>query len=300
MGLEARYRDAFSKSQKERGQELYEGQSVSYIQGSDSSVSAEVSDGSNIREVSLECSNKELQISCDCQEILNKPCEHIWASLLASENLKLLKDGSKRGVRLHGTAASKKPILKKASKKAVFAPSITTHPNTDSEAIVDKDILYVINKSKSSWFDSWCIEFYWRPLNELGPIKPYTPDVNNAGLELSDKAIFQELGSYSPSVLLKDPTKILRVLGTLFEEQKLYTRLDSTQFKFAKVKEKVEEEIDWQIELNSDGYEINGLCNGEPLRNICALSSSVLLLPRTLVLNNFQVLDHLQAYQEPF
>ena len=295
MGLESRYKDSFSKSQKEKGSELYTKKAVSYIQGNDNSVNAEVSAGSECYEVLLKCTDKELKIFCDCHSVHNKPCEHIWASLLAAENLFLLKDGAKRGVRLSGTAASKNRKHKNTPPISVIPVEPLSLPASNLYTefnIADKEILYVVNKSRSNWFESCFIEFFWRPINHTSPIKPYTPDVLMTGLSSVDKSIIKEISKSSQStsngMLLKNIQHLKALLESIFETERLYTRVDSTQFKFAKVKQCLKEDIDWEIVLNSEGYEIKGFCNSEPITQFIALGDNVILLPRVLIFNDKQ------------
>lgn len=303
MGLESRYRDSFSKSQKGKGCELFEQRAVSYIQGNDSSVDAEVIDGDELYEVTLNCPNNELKINCGCTPTSNKPCEHIWASLLASENLELLKNGSKRGSRLFATAASKKSIPKRKIQNdipvLIYSPLSST-TQSKNEDIVDKEILFVVNKSRSNWLESCYLEFYWRPINQTGPIKPYSPDSINTGVSQNEKSILGKVSKLSSSlsqgVTIKLTPSFLAVIESIYEAQRLYTRTDSSQFKFAKVKERVEEDIDWKIKLNSEGYELTGLCNNEPLENLCVISDGFILLPRTLVMSNIEIYKPLFTY----
>ena len=285
MGLETRYRESFSKSLKEAGSILFSNGSVTYIQGSESSVTAEVTDGAELYEVHLNCPDKQLKIKCDCHSTQNKPCEHIWAVLLSAEKLKLLKNGSKRGARLAGTAAAQK--AKKKPNSSVVNQSFSPIPITSSEAYVDKELLYVVNQSKSNWLHSLCLELFWRPKNKKGPVKPYSADYQNEGLSSDDKNILFELKSisdqFSSEIILKESEYLYKPIHSAFTKGTLFTRENSSDYKFAKVKENLESEIEWDFSLSTEGYEISAQCYGESLKNFFYVSSNFIFLKRAIV-----------------
>ena len=301
MGLESRYKDSFSKSLKEKGQSLYSNKSVTYIQGNESKVQAEVSSESEIYEVDLNCPQKELFINCNCTNKKHSPCEHIWAVLLASDSLKLLKNAFKRGARLHGTAAAKKERVKPVKAETFYpltSPEFSNNLSTESE--VNKQILYVVNKSLSKPFHYLTIEFFWRPLNEIKPIKPYQPELSDSSISTSDREIINKLKQYSDysgnSFKVKANDNLYAVIKKLFDSGLLYTRENSSHFKFAKVKEESSASINWSFSLNTEGYEISGSCLDEPFQNFYYICDSFLLLPRNLVNDDFSSSKNLCEY----
>lgn len=289
MGLESRYKESFSKSQKDIGEGLYLSSSVTYIQGNESSVSAEVAAAGDLFEVVLKCPQKELKLHCDCLVSQNAPCEHSWAVLLASDRLNLLKNAYKRGARLFGTAAAKKELAKPVKTEKhlpLYFKQNSAQPAVSHE-VVDKHILYVINKKQSKPFHHISIELFWRPLNDLKPIKPYLPDLSDTSISEFDQRIVSSLltcaRSSGSSLIASDSEALAECILNIFRAGTLYTREDSGQFKFAKVKDELSAEIEWTFSLSPDGYEINANCFEQSLKSFYYVSQTLLILPRAIV-----------------
>ena len=69
MALESKYKDAFSKSQRDLGFKLFSQNAMQRIQGNDQGLTAEISDVENFYEVTLSCFQKELKIRCECSKM---------------------------------------------------------------------------------------------------------------------------------------------------------------------------------------------------------------------------------------
>ena len=259
MGLEQRYREVFSKSLQDSGNSLFSNNSIKYIQGCDVNLSAELEEDQSLFEIELNVKNQELLTSCTCNPVPNKPCQHIWAVLLQADSRSLLKNGSKRGVRMKGTAAAKAK-QKTHSKIAQIqtSTSIQFSPSLSSENEAEKEVLFVINGSNSEWFKYLCIEFYWRPLNSKGSIKPYHYVGVDSDIAPFEMQIFSSLNAMNLSITdqVKIPfsESVLSFLNSLISEGKLFSRSNSKDFKFAKIKDFEATSINIDIRLSEEGY----------------------------------------------
>ena len=91
MGLESRYRAAFSKSDREKGETLTG--AVTVFEGSADRLVCEIKDNSGLYEVILECNGSNAEFLCECTGIKNKTCQHLWAAVLNADKYKLFKNG---------------------------------------------------------------------------------------------------------------------------------------------------------------------------------------------------------------
>ena len=304
MGLEQRYREVFSKSLQDSGNSLFSNNSIKYIQGSDASLSAELEENQNLFEVELKVINKELTISCTCSSIPNKPCQHVWAVLLQADSRSLLKNGSKRGVRMKGTAAAKVKLNSPSrSTQKPTSASLQFRPISNSENTAEKEVLFVINGNASKWFKYIYLEFYWRPVNIQGSIKPYKfvgIDSDIAQLEMQTFQFLKSMNlSISEHVKIPFSESVLNFLNSLILEGKLYSRRHNKDFKFAKIKDFETTSINIDISLTEEGYRINPSIEDLSLDDFISVYSNTVIGQRKVYqIQNYKALKLLQYINE--
>ncbi|NQZ57697.1 MAG: SNF2 helicase associated domain-containing protein, partial [Lentisphaeraceae bacterium] len=253
MGLISRYKAAFGKTLQHEGEELFNAQAVSIFEGGDEHLVCEIRTSDTCFEVELQVKNAQTHILCECNNLADKPCAHIWAAIVAAENYNVFKDGHKRGVRLAGTAAARaskstsvatlESIKSTASSTSKTFPIPGTPSHFKQQAanyntVVTREVLFIVNGSGGTPFEEMAFEFFWRPVGEKGPLKALKTESPYQGLSSEDSRIMELLWYLrkSTGAFLKTSTRgLASVLQGLIKRNRLFARQHSGQKKFTKI-----------------------------------------------------------------
>ena len=254
MGLESRYRESFSKSIREKGEQLVMSNRVSVYEGGSDRFCCEVQDD-DLYDAQLHCKDKQVTMICDCTNVKNKPCSHLWAALLIAERSNQFKDGAKRGVRLALTAAA----LRNENVKPIEQPAVKPiYVNSSSSSSVQREILFVISGETSNFFKSLGMDFYWRPVGEKGPLKPLDPFSHLSGFSQEDILAVQSLSrlnlAQSGSFRLKQDLSLQKMLESLVTSNRLFTQFNRSVRQFKKVASITEGQVQFSAFLDEGGF----------------------------------------------